>query len=186
MTDGTAFEVEVKGLLEEELASGALGLQPSTTRIYHHKCYFSRDRGKDIIVDVSIELTRPGSAEPFLIWVWECKAYGGRIPVNDVEELHGKLEQIGLHRVKGTLVARGDFQESTLTYAASKGISIARVVPDGTLMRLTESNRPVDWRARRALTAAEPSDMEYPFVAQTSQGRGAVFLSDFIRGELAG
>ena len=79
MTDGTAFELEVKRLLEDELASGLLGLEPSATRVHHRRPYFSRDRGKDIIVDVSIELTRPGSAGPFLIWVWECKSYIVRV-----------------------------------------------------------------------------------------------------------
>ena len=36
-------------------------------------------------------------------WHWPDGPMSGRIPVDDVEELHGKLEQIGVHRVKGTL-----------------------------------------------------------------------------------
>jgi len=123
------FEDAVFVSLQRVVKSGDLGLHPERAKVYRAKGYFSKDREKEIITDVSIEIFVAGSSVPAIIWVWECKSYAGLVPVDDVEEFHAKLEQIGADRTKGTLIARGWFQESTLKYAASKGIGLATLRP---------------------------------------------------------
>jgi hypothetical protein len=127
---GKEFEREVFEAIQRVLASGELLLNPNTAKVYHQKAYYSRDRGKDIVVDVSIEATLLGASTSSIIWVWECKDYNSPIPVDDVEEFHAKLQQIGADRTKGTLIARGGYQESALNYAQAKGIGLARLMPE--------------------------------------------------------
>ncbi|HEX8208852.1 MAG TPA: restriction endonuclease [Longimicrobium sp.] len=125
--------------MEIELQSGLLGIAPSAGKVFHRKGYYSAARDADIVTDVSLEVYRPGSTEPFLIWIWECKDYGHRVPVDDVEEFQKKMEQIGPSRTKGTVVARSGFQKGAINVARSWGIGLVRLSPDGTLMRLLES-----------------------------------------------
>lgn len=108
---GESFEIEVYDMLNDILET-EFGLSPKIASVYHKKGYYSKDREKDIITDVSIELKRPNATEPFLIWIWECKDYAHRVPIDDVEEFHSKLEQIGMDKTKGTVAARSEFQES--------------------------------------------------------------------------
>jgi hypothetical protein len=63
--------------------------------------------------------------------VIECKDYRGSIPVDDVEEFHAKLQQIGADNTKGMIFTRtGVYQKSAISYARSKGICLARILPD--------------------------------------------------------
>ncbi len=138
---GKAFELEVKEQLEYELASGDLGIQPECAKVVHRKSYFSQQRQKPIIMDVVVEFYRPGSDLPFLEWIWECKDYTNKVPIDDLEEFHAKLEQIGVHSKKGTVVCRNGFQESVLSYAQNMGLGLARMLPEGSLVRVQEAIR---------------------------------------------
>lgn len=139
MRSGESFEQEVKGLIEYHIKQGDLGIDTQLVKVFLHKGYWSRVRGKPITMDVSVELYRRGAVEPYLVWIWECKDYRHRVPVDDVEEFHTKLEQIGLHKTKGTMVCRNGFQESTIRVAEAYGISLARILPDGSVIRLMEA-----------------------------------------------
>ncbi|MGG6293569.1 restriction endonuclease [Leptolyngbya sp. AN02str] len=87
---------------------------------------------KNIKFDVSIEVFRKGATIPYLIWVWECKNYTKKVPVDDVEEFHAKLNQIGANRTKGTLITPSGFDESALQFARSEGIGLWRWIPENT------------------------------------------------------
>jgi len=128
MNPGKQLENVVKASVEELVQSGALGLTAECCRVFLNKGYFSRDRGSDIVVDVSIELTPRGRAKPSVIWVWECKDYTGAVSVAEIEEFHAKLEQIGADRTKGTFVTTGHYQKGAIEYASAKGIGLVRVV----------------------------------------------------------
>ncbi len=91
---GIPFELVIKDSLEAEIRRGDLGLVPRLTKIFHHKAYYSRDRNSEIVTDFSGELFRKDATDPFLVWGWECKDYSYKVPVDDVEEYHPKLEQI--------------------------------------------------------------------------------------------
>lgn len=127
---GDVFEIKTFDLLQQELNEGRLGIMPSSARIYHKKGYYSKDREKDIIVDISIEVW-PANAENYsLLWVCECKNYGHSVPVDDIEEFKAKLDQIAGKNVKGVVATRNSFQSGAITYAKNQGIGLVRVMPD--------------------------------------------------------
>jgi hypothetical protein len=138
---GIAYENEVADEVETELIQGNLGLDPSLACVLRKPSYFSRDRQKNIVFDVSIEVRRRGAVEPYWIWVWECKNYSHTVPVDDVEEFHAKLLQIGPNRAKGTMITPTGFGSGAIEYAKSKGIGLWRFVPSGSLVLIMEDKR---------------------------------------------
>ena len=130
---GSAFETGVFQVLARELHSGRLGLLSSKAQVYQKKAYYSRDRQAFITTDVSIEISLEPGSTPLLIWIFECKDYGGPIPVDDLEEFHAKLQQIGDHNTKGTIVTRTALQRGALAFAMSKGIGVIRLLPDANI-----------------------------------------------------
>jgi len=135
MKKGLSFELLVYEALQEALFEKKLGLNPENCEIFHQKAYFSRDRNRSIKVDISIEVSISGQETPSIIWVWECKDYSGVVPVDQLEKFHATLEEIGSDKTKGTVItSNGVFAQSALSYAISKGIGIARLMPDGKML----------------------------------------------------
>lgn len=128
---GVPFELEVYHWLKELLASGDLGLLPANTKVYHRRSYYSSARGSDIVFDVAIEMTVPGTSAPAFIWIWECKDYTSPVPVDDVEEFHAKLNQVGANNTKGTIISSGSFQVGAFNFAQSQKIGLVRFMPAG-------------------------------------------------------
>jgi hypothetical protein len=89
---GDALESDVFSTLKNELDNGCLGISPTSGRIFKQKGYYSKDREKDIIMDVSIEVWLPNAYKYSMLWVCECKNYNHRVPVDDVEEFKSKLD----------------------------------------------------------------------------------------------
>ena len=85
MAKGSQYESEVADAVEAELAAGNYGIDPACAVVRRKPGYFSRDRNKDIVFDVSVEVSRKGGVTPYWIWVWECKNYTHSVPVDDVE-----------------------------------------------------------------------------------------------------
>jgi len=130
MAKGMQFELDVYNAINNAVNNGDFGLIANACQVHRHKGYYSRDREKNIITDVSVELYLGNSTKPSVIWVWECKDYRKSIPVDDLEEFHAKLDQIGADNTKGTVItSRGSFQSSALKYAQAKGIGVARLLP---------------------------------------------------------
>jgi|SRR6267143_4104141 len=127
---GDTFEQRVFDALTEELSNERLCASPKHAKIYRKKAYHSRDRGSDIITDVSIEVFLPNRSRPTLIWIFECKDYSGSIPIDDVEEFHAKIQQISEDNTKGTIVTSGALQRAARSYAQAKGIGIIRLLPN--------------------------------------------------------
>ena len=57
------------------------------------------------------------------LFLVECKCYGHSVPVDDVEEFHSKIDDIGAH--KGIMVTTVGFQEGTVKTARGRGIALA-------------------------------------------------------------
>lgn len=127
---GDAFEDRVFEIIVRELNGDRLGLSPSQVKIFRKKAYFSRERRSNIVVDVAIEIWPPNAKNYSLLWVCECKDYGGTIPVNDVEEFKAKLDQIGGKNIKGVIASPNALQQGALNYAQSNGIGVVRILPD--------------------------------------------------------
>ncbi|AZC18528.1 restriction endonuclease [Pseudomonas sp. CMR5c] len=126
---GDALEDETFMLIKKELEAGRLGISPSSGRVFKKKGYYSRDREKDIVVDISIEVWLPGADNYSMLWVCECKDYARSIPVDDAEEFKSKLDQIAGKNIKGVIVTRSSFQEGTVKYARSQGVGLVRIMP---------------------------------------------------------
>ncbi len=174
MAKGSQYEGQVADAVEVELVAGNYGIDPACAVIRRKPGYFSRDRNKDIVFDVSIELTRKGGASPYWIWVWECKNYGHTVPVDDAEEFHAKLSQIGADRAKGTMITPVGFDSGTVEFARSKGIGLWRFVPPGTPVLVMEDSRGVtDADILRGMTTPDATMFrDYGgFYALTSDGQ---------------
>jgi hypothetical protein len=133
---GQQFELEVYDILKRTLEVSMLGLVPAHTQIFHQKRYYSDLRKSFIKVDVSLEVTLPGADAPFFVWVWECKDYSHKVPVDDVEEFDSKLQQIGADNTKGTIITRSGFQRSVIEYAKSRKIGLARLTSSHELIHI--------------------------------------------------
>lgn len=139
MAKGTRYELRVKALVEADIANGNFGIDPKLANVRHKPSYYSQDRKKDIIFDVSIELFRKGVAVPYWIWIWECKDYSHAVPVDDVEEFHSKLDQVGADRTKGTMITPIGFDAGGVEFARTHGIGLWRWIPRGSPCILMES-----------------------------------------------
>lgn len=127
---GDALEDQAFDLLQVELSQGRLGIDSASGRIFKKKGYYSRDREKDIVVDISIEVWPPGAQNYSLLWVCECKNYGHSVPVDDVEEFKAKLDQIAGKNIKGVMASRNSFQSGAISFARNQGIGLVRIMPD--------------------------------------------------------
>lgn len=185
MEKGKAFETTLKQLLEGELNRGDLGVKGGSAKVFARKSYPSADRGRSIVMDVSLELYRQGTEKPFFVWVWESKDYKRQVPIDDIEEFHAKLEQIGLHKTKGTVACRNGFQKGAINYARAKGIGLARVLPEGSIIRLLEAIRTVSkYSIELGLTEPNTQQLESMFYGLSSLGQGVMSLSNMVLVEI--
>jgi hypothetical protein len=88
--------------------------------VHHQKVYTGRISHRDIKIDVSFNYQVAGSDLLFLV---ECKCYNHAVQVDDVEEFHSKLDDIGAH--KGIMVTTIGFQDGTIKTAQGRGIALA-------------------------------------------------------------
>lgn len=95
-------------------------------KIFQKKGYYSRDRKKDIIFDIAVEVTLPGQERYSLLFLIECKNYSHRVPVDDVEEFFAKIQQVSGANVKGIVMSTNSFQQGAFNFAKSKGIGLLR------------------------------------------------------------
>lgn len=141
---GNQFEEKVYKLFSEELSQGRLYFNPELCKIFNKKGYFSKDRQKEIVVDISIEVYLPGEEKWSILVIIECKDYKhSPVPVDDVEEFNSKLQQLAGANVKGIIVSTNAYQEGAINYARARGIGVARI--------LDESN--LKWILTRAATS---------------------------------
>lgn len=185
MHKGSIYEQQVAEYVEREILSG---FEPGLARVRRKPRYYSTARGKDIEFDVSIEVFRKGATDPFLIWIWECKASTNPVPVDDVEEFHAKLNQVGADKTKGTMIASNSFASGGESFARSMGIGLCRWIPPNTpVWILEDSSGPNESGIRRALTTPDPTDFRNygDFYALTTDGAYTTDREQLIRSELS-
>jgi hypothetical protein len=123
---GNRLEARVLDLLKGEIAQNRFFVTADRCKIFHKKGYYSRERQKKIVFDISIEVFQPGEVAYSLLILVECKNYNHPVPVKDVEVLHTQMQQVSGANVKGILVATHKFQEGTFNFSRSKGIALMR------------------------------------------------------------
>ena len=89
--------------------------------VFERKAYVGRISGRSIKVDVSFVLRVAGGAN--LLVLVECKHYNHRVPVDDVEEFHSKIDDIGAQ--KGILITTVGFQSGAIKAAKGRRIALA-------------------------------------------------------------
>lgn len=88
--------------------------------VHYQRVYTGRISQRDIKVDVSFNYTIAGADLLFLV---ECKCYAHSVTVDEVEEFHSKIDDIGAH--KGIMVTTVGFQEGAVKTARGRGIALA-------------------------------------------------------------
>jgi Restriction endonuclease len=118
------FEDEVASYFEQSIPTGEWGVNASCCRVRRKPRYFSRDREADIVFDVAVEVfPNDDPAALHLLWLIECKNYPSRnVKVDEVEEFHRKMMQVGAH--KGAIFTRCGFDEGTVRFARANRIGL--------------------------------------------------------------
>lgn len=123
---GNKLEEKVFEYFKEEISKGRFFAKKEHCRVHPKKGYYSKDRNKNIIFDMSIELFLPGQKTYSMLILIECKNYNHKVPVDDLEEFFAKTQQISGANVKGIVVSTNAFQEGAFNFAKSKGIGFLR------------------------------------------------------------
>ncbi|MGZ0076649.1 restriction endonuclease [Methylomonas sp. YC3] len=123
---GDKLEDQVFEVFESQIAEDCFFSKREFCKIFRKKGYYSKDREKNIIFDVSIEVTLPGQECYSLLFLIECKNYGHSVPVDDAEEFFTKIQQISGAGAKGIIVSTNSFQDGAFKFSRSKGIGLLR------------------------------------------------------------
>ena len=124
---GNTFESQVYEAINGLLVTDNWYVPGKRSEIFQKKGYYSKDREKDIITDISIETFLEKAEKYSVLTIIECKNLNGPVPVDDIEEFDSKLRQIGDHNLKGILISKSGFQKGTLSFARSKGIGLINI-----------------------------------------------------------
>lgn len=123
---GDKLEDQAFNVFESQIADDCFFSRREYCKIFRKKGYYSKDREKDIIFDISVEVTLPGQDRYSLLFLFECKNYGHSVPVDDVEEFFAKIQQVSGANAKGIVVSTNSFQDGAFKFARSKGIGLLR------------------------------------------------------------
>lgn len=124
---GDLFEAEVFDTISRMISEGRFFSGPEYCRAFRKKAYYSKDREREIVFDVAVEVCLPGQDTPSVLFLIECKNYSNRpVPVDDIEEFFAKVQQISPAGTKAIVASASAFQDGALRFAKSKGIGLAR------------------------------------------------------------
>lgn len=123
---GNALELCIRDLFQAEIDADRFWAKKKNCEVFWKKGYFSKDRGTEIIFDVSIEVYLPGEQEYSSLVLIECKNYRHRVPVDDAEEFFAKVQQVAAANSKAVIASTAPFQSGAREYAKSKGMGLIR------------------------------------------------------------
>lgn len=157
---GDKLETQIYELFKSEIHMGNFLAKKEYCKIFTKKGYYSKDREKDIIFDVSIEIYLPGQKDFSILFIIECKNYNHPVPVDDAEEFFAKIQQISGANVKGVIASTNSFQNGTFKFSKSKGIGLLRY--------FTKENR--DWILNRSPSSLSPKNFSTIERSELTQG----------------
>lgn len=123
---GDRLESLIYDYFKQLIEEGSFWAKKDCCAIFKKKGYYSEPRKRNIIFDVSIEMTLPGQNTYSCVLLIECKNYNHSVPVDDIEEFTMKLQQVGLGNAKGIIASTNSFQSGVLENAKSYGIGLLR------------------------------------------------------------
>ena len=126
---GDEFENISYKLIKKSIQNGELGISESSAKVFQKKGYYSKDREKNIIFDLSIEIWTNNADKFSILYLIECKSTikGNKVPVDDVEEFFTKTSQIAGSGIKPIMISNSSFQSGGLTFAKNKNIMLIEV-----------------------------------------------------------
>jgi len=125
---GDKFEDKSYHLIVKAIENDELGISKSSAKVFRKKGYFSARREKEIIFDLSIEIWLKNARRYSLLFLIECKSSNSKkVPVDDVEEFWGKIDQVAGKNVKGVMISDNCFQGGGLTFAKNTGMMLIEV-----------------------------------------------------------
>lgn len=151
---GNSLEDQVFDYFSKEIEEGRFLARPENCKLFKKKGYYSKDREREIIFDIAIEISFSGANTHSILCLIECKNYTHRVPVDDLEEFYAKTQQITPSNTKVIVVSTNSFQSGAFQYARSKGIG---------LLRYFEPNS-VEWKLHRShsnISAIHSSNASY-------------------------
>src|SRR5436190_14670271 len=83
-----ALESTIFKLIKKEIGQGRFFVSLDKCKIFSKKGYYSKDREKNIIFDIAVEVYLPGYSAYSMLILIECKNYNHSVPVDDVEEFY--------------------------------------------------------------------------------------------------
>lgn len=121
---GDDFELRSLGIIQKVIEEEQLGHLSKHLRVYtkNDKGYYSSKRKKEIKFDITIEVWPPGAERFALIYIIECKNNSKRVPVDDIEEFHSKVQQVSGVNVKAIFISNAPLQEGGYNIAESVGM----------------------------------------------------------------
>ncbi|MEN8178409.1 MAG: ImmA/IrrE family metallo-endopeptidase [Pseudomonadota bacterium] len=123
---GDELEDKVYEIFLDNILNDRFWAKSDCCKIYQKKGYYSRDRLKEIIFDIAIEIFLPGESEFSSLVLIECKNYNDKVPVGDVESFLMKAHQVSGGNVKAIVVSNNAFQEGAFNFAESKRMGLLR------------------------------------------------------------
>jgi restriction system protein len=110
--------------------------------VHHQKVFIGQVSQREIKVDLAFTMDVGGAH--FLVLV-ECKHYSSSVSVDNVEEFHSKLDDIGAH--KGIMVTTKGYQDGAVKTAKGRGIALALLTKEpqrGELQYVVNSAYPIE------------------------------------------
>jgi Restriction endonuclease/IrrE N-terminal-like domain len=123
---GNRLERAIFRLLKSEIDADRFFAKKGLCQIFQKKGYYSPDRKKDIVFDVSVEVYLPGAQQYSLLVLFECKNYSHPVPVDDIEEFFAKVQQVAAANSKAVVASKSSFQSGALEFAKSKHMGLLR------------------------------------------------------------
>lgn len=145
---GDKFEDEVFQIISNLLSNDELFLPKKFSKVFKKKPYYSRDREKNIITDISIETTLPNADKYSILTIIECKGYPkNTVQVDEIEEFASKLSQITGHNAKGIMITSSRYAEGCINYARNKGIGLIRIIEEEIIYDIHRTSRFGEYQA---------------------------------------
>jgi len=123
---GDELEHRIFELIEKEFENDSFPIKKANCKFFKKKGYYSKDREREIIFDVSVEVYCAGSKDYSFLILVECKNYKSPVKVEEVEEFFAKAQQVAAANSKAVVATSSSFQSGARTFAKSKGIALLR------------------------------------------------------------
>lgn len=120
---GNQFEKKSLEIIENLKENGLFGVK-EFLEIIPKARYYSELRKGYIEFDLVIEFKPPNADRPMITYFIECKDYGKRVPVEQVQKFHSDIKQVSGVNAKGIIISNGLFQKSAYNFAESTGMMV--------------------------------------------------------------